>query len=751
MTPRLQACLILCCAALCGCNRSTEVTTEPGGKVSTVTFAHDVAPIVFAHCATCHHPGEAAPFSLLTYDDCQRRARQIVELTQKRFMPPWLPNEGENHFAGARTLSDRELKTLKTWVDSGTPRGDESQLPPTPVFADGWQFGTPDLVLESPAYSLAGAGADVFRNFVVPIELAAPRWVESIELRPENPRATHHARLGVDNFNESIRRDAEDEAPGYDGMAWAQDPEGQLVIWAPGLTAHAGTPGVAWRLLPNTCLVLHTHMQPTGKPETVKFQIGIHFAKEAPTENPVMLRVGSCEIDIPAGAAHHTVTDEYVLPIDIDLHNIFPHAHSLCSTVHVVAVYSDGSQRPLVSIEHFDENWHDLYRFAEPIRLPRGAKIRSTFVYDNSDANVRNRHHPPERTVYGSNADDEMADGYLQATPVRPDERAVLVEHYQKYDRQLQIAGYRKAIEGHRDSKWDLEALATNYIGLGKPQEAIAILEQRLQIGQPAVYPLASLGMAYSASGNFLQAESQFRQAIALDEKYALAWFGLGKALVGQEKLDAAEQAFRRALEVAPGLPEVRIALADLLMRRGQLEEAARECTVAIADAPDSAEFHLKLAEIHAKQNRNEESLELCGTARRLAPYTHPPKVLLAVYRFQSGDLESARALLQQASVEFAKHPAPPLFLGQLAMQEKRTEEARKFFAQAAAQPIPGNWPDSHRRRFLALLHTGRLQLAEQLRDAALAREALAELLKLDPDDRRLKARQDQLRTAVNR
>src|SRR4051812_11681193 len=55
-----------------------------------VTFAHDVAPIIFERCAACHRPGEAAPFSLLTYADVRRRAGQIADVTQKRLMPPWL-------------------------------------------------------------------------------------------------------------------------------------------------------------------------------------------------------------------------------------------------------------------------------------------------------------------------------------------------------------------------------------------------------------------------------------------------------------------------------------------------------------------------------------------------------------------------------------------------------------------------------------------------------------------------------------
>jgi hypothetical protein len=38
------------------------------------TFNKDIAPIVFANCASCHRPGGAAPFSLLTYADVSSRA-----------------------------------------------------------------------------------------------------------------------------------------------------------------------------------------------------------------------------------------------------------------------------------------------------------------------------------------------------------------------------------------------------------------------------------------------------------------------------------------------------------------------------------------------------------------------------------------------------------------------------------------------------------------------------------------------------
>src|SRR4051812_7944991 len=148
------------------------------------TFARDVAPIVYRSCSSCHHPGEAAPFSLLSYDDVRRHARQIAEVTQKRFMPPWLPTQGAELFQGARELTEAERRTLQLWADAGAPKGEDSQTPPAPLFAGGWHAGPPDLVLHSPAYTLTSQDRDVFRNFVIPLALDGPRWVRSIELRP---------------------------------------------------------------------------------------------------------------------------------------------------------------------------------------------------------------------------------------------------------------------------------------------------------------------------------------------------------------------------------------------------------------------------------------------------------------------------------------------------------------------------------------------------------------------------------------
>ena len=45
----------------------------PPRLVPRVTFSEHIAPILYDNCVTCHRPGEAAPFSLISYEDAAKR------------------------------------------------------------------------------------------------------------------------------------------------------------------------------------------------------------------------------------------------------------------------------------------------------------------------------------------------------------------------------------------------------------------------------------------------------------------------------------------------------------------------------------------------------------------------------------------------------------------------------------------------------------------------------------------------------
>src|SRR5262245_48806401 len=91
----------------------------PSRDATPLTFNKDIAAIVWKNCSRCHRPGEAGPFSLLTYDDVRSHARQIVAVTRSRIMPPWLPEPGYGDFVGQRRLSQQDIDRIERWVENG--------------------------------------------------------------------------------------------------------------------------------------------------------------------------------------------------------------------------------------------------------------------------------------------------------------------------------------------------------------------------------------------------------------------------------------------------------------------------------------------------------------------------------------------------------------------------------------------------------------------------------------------------------
>ena len=117
----------------------------------------------------------------------------IQRVTASRFMPPWHPAPGWGEFRDARRLSDKQVDTIRRWVEGGRIEGPKSALPKLPRFTEGWQLGKPDMVVEMPkGYPVPASGPDIYRNFLVPLELPHDKWVTAVEIRPGAPSVLHH-------------------------------------------------------------------------------------------------------------------------------------------------------------------------------------------------------------------------------------------------------------------------------------------------------------------------------------------------------------------------------------------------------------------------------------------------------------------------------------------------------------------------------------------------------------------------------
>ena len=199
MKLMISACVVVFVATAAARQGATGKAAAPP------TFAETIAPIVFSNCVTCHRAGEAAPFTLTSYDDVAKRADLIVKVTQSRYMPPWKAVAGHGEFLDERRLTDAQIAAVRDWATAGKPRGDMSATPPLPTFADGWQLGKPDLILEMPtAFTVPATGPDIYRNFAIPTGLTEEKWVRAIEFRPSARRAVHHALFSFGRNTEKL-------------------------------------------------------------------------------------------------------------------------------------------------------------------------------------------------------------------------------------------------------------------------------------------------------------------------------------------------------------------------------------------------------------------------------------------------------------------------------------------------------------------------------------------------------------------
>jgi tetratricopeptide (TPR) repeat protein/mono/diheme cytochrome c family protein len=542
---------------------------------ATVTFSRDIAPIIFGHCTACHRPGQSGPFSLLDYRDVQKRAKQIVELTQRRSMPPWLPEPGYGEFANERRLSDRELELIRQWVADGTQEGKASELPPQPAFPEGWALGKPDLVIEMPvSYQLPGDGKDVYRNFVIPVPLATNRYVKAVEFKPGNPKIVHHAFVKVDPLRRCRALNGKDGQPGFGGMGLpdgVQMPEGHFLAWQPGKLAALEPEELAWRLGANSDVILQTHLRPSGKPELLRASVGLYFSDRTPTNTCTKLALLSLQIDIPAGDTNYVVEDSLTLPAGVQLLAILPHAHYLCRRMEAFATLPDGSRKWLLLIRNWDFNWQGDYRYRSPVLLPRGTKVSMRYTYDNSSENVANPNQPPRRVRYGGQSTDEMAELWLQLLPLERGDSKLLAEAYAEKQRSA-FTGYNEFLV--RTDPKNVEAQTElGFIRFleGKNKEAIERLTTAISLAPTNDKPHYKLGVVLRQEGRLAEAQAELETALKLNPSNNDAHGNLGVIFAEQGKLQLAEDQLRSALRINPDDPVARSLLAELLQAEKKL------------------------------------------------------------------------------------------------------------------------------------------------------------------------------------
>jgi len=403
-----------------------SASTKTGKRSqSAPTFNKEVVRIFQNNCQTCHHPGDIAPFSLMTYKDARPWAVAIREQVILKKMPPWKPAAGCGDFRDVRGLTQEEINTIVAWADGGAPEGNAADLPAPLEFPDGWPLGAPDLVTQSDVDYTPPTKGDMYRCFSVPTSgLRGDRWIGAVSVKPGNAKIVHHVIAYGDPRGESAALDAKDPGPGYTCFGGPGISSTEILGgWAPGSRGYFAPEGAGIKLTNNSRVIIQVHYHPigerAGETETDRTPVGFYFSKAPVQRQLQLLPLVNTTFAIPPGEKNHEVTASYTVPnlVSAKMWTVTPHMHLLGKKIKV-ELTKPGASAPdcLIDIPNWDFNWQGTYLYANPIALTGGSRLKLTCNFDNSTDNPLNPNNPPKTVRWGEETTDEMALAFIGFT-----------------------------------------------------------------------------------------------------------------------------------------------------------------------------------------------------------------------------------------------------------------------------------------------------------------------------------------------
>lgn len=376
-----------------------------------VTFYKDVLPILQQNCQGCHRPGEAAPMSLLTYEQARPWAKAIKEAVATRRMPPWHADSSIGHFRNDRTLKSADIEKLVSWADNGAKPGNKKDALPDLEWTEGWNIPKPDYILTLPVtFEVPATGVVDYVRFIMPTAFTEDKWVSAMEVRPGNRAVVHHVVAYIRPKDSKWLAGAAPGVPIFKTKSSDGGGREWLVGYAPGMPTPRIEQGQAVLIPAGADIVLEMHYTPNGKAMTDRTSVGVVFAKDPPRERLYSSAVANMKFTIPPGAGNHPVEGQFKIHHQMKLTALQPHMHLRGKAFEFRAVYPTGEKEVLLRVPKYDFNWQITYELKEPKVLPAGTVIEATGWFDNS----ANNPHNPDATVevkWGDQSFEEMMFG----------------------------------------------------------------------------------------------------------------------------------------------------------------------------------------------------------------------------------------------------------------------------------------------------------------------------------------------------
>ncbi len=366
--------------------------------VGRVTYASAAAKIIQNRCESCHRPGQVAPFSLRSYDDARKHASMIREVVDNRRMPPWHADPNHGRFSNDRSLTAEERATLLAWIDQGALLGEPKDVPPVKEYPKGWGIGEPDMVFEIPEeYTVPKQGVVAYVNFRVPTNFKEDRWVQAAEAVPGDRAVVHHIVVYLDTHQK-------DRVAGLGGQHFCG--------YAPGDMPSVFPEGTAKRIPAGADLIFQMHYTPIGEVRRDRSKIGLIFAKKPPEREAFTIAVVNSEFRIPPNKDDVAVASSRTFQHEIRLLSFMPHMHLRGKDFKYTITRPGEKPEVALSVPAYDFGWQSYYTLAEPLVLPKGARIDCLAHFDNTSNNLNNPD-PDQAVRWGEQTFEEMMIGYI--------------------------------------------------------------------------------------------------------------------------------------------------------------------------------------------------------------------------------------------------------------------------------------------------------------------------------------------------
>lgn len=400
----------------------------------SLTWATDVAPLVYANCTSCHHEGGLAPFSLTTYEEAYEYRFDILGAVEERLMPPWPPDPHYSELAYPRYLSTAEINTITGWVLEGAASGNLQEAPPPPVYNNEGFITDPDLELTAPLYESQAATGDIYRCFPMPSGLTVDQFITQFECIPGNPEIVHHVLVFQTDDDSVYDLDAADPGPGYTGFGGIGVNAELIGAWVPGAQPITMPATMGIRLKANSHIVLQIHYPEGSQGQEDATALRMKLSNPPMREvyiSPILNHVTSLTngpLVIPPDQEKTFYSQYQTENFDFTLISIAPHMHLLGESIQSWMVEPDGDIVPLIDIPHWDFHWQGTYPFRKLIRVPAGSILYGEATYDNTAENPHNPNDPPQWVFLGEATTDEMMLIYFAFTLYFPGDENILID-----------------------------------------------------------------------------------------------------------------------------------------------------------------------------------------------------------------------------------------------------------------------------------------------------------------------------------